>query len=55
MSKIRDTGLEKLNLKHSISDRSGLSDQLVRPWLGNDPIALFISIGVIQIPACARR
>jgi hypothetical protein len=41
-------GLEKLNLKLSIDDRSGLPDQLVHPRFGKDAIALFVAIRAVR-------
>src|SRR5215469_18346979 len=45
-----DPRLEELNLKPPIGDGTGLSDQLVHPWLGDGAIALVVNIGAVSDP-----
>jgi hypothetical protein len=44
-----DTRPKKLNLKLPISDCSGLSDQLVHPWLGNGASALLVNVEAMSV------
>jgi hypothetical protein len=44
-----DTRPKKLNFKLPISDRSGLSDQLVHPWLGNGASALLVNVEAMSV------
>jgi hypothetical protein len=45
-------GIEELELELAIADRSRLTDEVVEPWLGDGPVALFVDVSAVRV---ARR